>query len=584
MKKINLFSNILISIGLIMGLIACEPKEFDKPDVDAVPQSGQVTFTVEQTDTSAFYFVVKNTSAVSGIAHWVIDGAKKTGPEVLMYAPLPGNYKVVLTLVTNGGVGSDTLIVPTTETDWAFLNSPMNKMISGGIDAADGKTWMVDATQNGHFGLGGAMVTPTNWWACPANSRPGSDAYDDEMTLKLVGMVAQLNNHGRSYVNAGYQTNAAFSNPVLQNPANSGDGWSVELTPGSATWSLTPDSVLSFSSGTPFWLGFYNGETSYKILKLTDDLMIVSGNTPGTGNWWQNMYVRKGYVRPTVTYTATLEATANENEYSAYLKSVVEPADLKIKTWSVNFGDGSDVVTSTNKDELQKHTYMRAGKYPVTIKVTFSNDEDASHLIYANIATNHTSYVPFEINTIMLYNDFSEVIVREINGQDCSVTISDNPSVINPNRSSKVAHYSKDKQQWANANMLLGDGYRFNLQTVHTFSMMVYGQAGKKVLLKLENTDMGGDAWTTGTADFIYTIQKDNTWELAVYDFKNHAAGGGNGSHSTADVTTDAIYSKDYYNVVRVMYEPGNNSGAFDFYFDELRGPSVEGIKSLQIK
>lgn len=87
---------------------------------------------------------------------------------------------------------------------------------------------------------------------------------------------------------------------------------------------------------------------------------------------------------------------------------------------------------------------------------------------------------------MVTYNDFSEVAMAPVNGQDCAVSIVDNPSKVYPNKSSKVAFYSKTNQDWANAYMQLAPGYRFTFQAKHIFKVMVYGKAGQKILLKLE--------------------------------------------------------------------------------------------------
>jgi hypothetical protein len=181
---------------------------------------------------------------------------------------------------------------------------------------------------------------------------------------------------------------------------------------------------------------------------------------------------------------------------------------------------------------------------------------------------------------MITYNDFSEVQVFPVLGQDCSVTIVDNPSKIYPNKSTKVAYYTKSNNQWANAYMQLNAGYRFDLRLQQIFKVYVYGKAGDQILLKLENTDKGGNAWQTGTYDLIYTIQKDNTWEVAEYDFNGVGAGWDwTGDIFTSNIITDDRFNHDFYNVVRIMCNPGNGSGTHSFYFDDLSGPHVEGIQ-----
>jgi hypothetical protein len=158
-------------------------------------------------------------------------------------------------------------------------------------------------------------------------------------------------------------------------------------------------------------------------------------------------------------------------------------------------------------------------------------------------------------------------------------SIVDNPSKIYPDKSAKVGYYTKTNQQWANAFMQLNPGYRFDLRLQHVFKILVYGKAGDKVLLKLENTDKAGNAWQTGTFDVIYTIQNNNTWEVAEYNFSGVGAGfNWTGDIFTADIVADPNFNHDFYNVVRIMLNPGVGTGTHSFYFDDLSGPHVEGI------
>ena len=90
-----------------------------------------------------------------------------------------------------------------------------------------------------------------------------------------------------------------------------------------------------------------------------------------------------------------------------------------------------------------------------------------------------------------MYVDNSEIQLSPVLGENCDVTVVDNPDRIYPNKGSKVFHYSKTDQAWANAYMKLPAGYRFDLRSRSTFKLMAYGKVGDEVLLKLENTDKG---------------------------------------------------------------------------------------------
>jgi hypothetical protein len=221
---------------------------------------------------------------------------------------------------------------------------------------------------------------------------------------------------------------------------------------------------------------------------------------------------------------------------------------------------------------------MRGGNYTVTAVVNTSLGEiTVSKTII--LLNNNSAYVPFLLDMMVVYNNFTEVQSFPVAGQDCSVSVVDNPSVVYPNKSSKVAFYSKTDNQYANAYMTLRPGYRFDLRLQHIFKIMVYGKAGDEILLKLENTDKGGNAWQTGTHDKKYTIKETNKWEVAEYDFSGVGAGWDwTGDIFTSDVVSDPKFNNNFYNVVRIMCNPGNGAGTHTFYFDDLSGPHVEGI------
>lgn len=183
-----------------------------------------------------------------------------------------------------------------------------------------------------------------------------------------------------------------------------------------------------------------------------------------------------------------------------------------------------------------------------------------------------------------MYADFSEIMLAPVNGENCFVAVDDNPDKTYPNKSSKVAFYSKTNNEWANANLKLPSGYRYDLRQKSMFKLKVYGKAGDVVLLKLENTDRGGNAWQTG-AELNYTIQQDNTWEVVEYDFAGVGAGWDwTGDQFTSDITTDDRFNNGFYDIIRIMLNPGVGDGTHEFYFDELAGPHMEGIKSANIK
>ena len=247
-----------------------------------------------------------------------------------------------------------------------------------------------------------------------------------------------------------------------------------------------------------------------------------------------------------------------------------------------DFGDGDAAVLIPDATSAVKHTYMRKGDFTITITLKAKGKEFVVSKS-VHIANYHSTYVPYLLDNMVMYQDFGQTAIAAMDfdksGNDGGVVTVSNPDASKyPNRSGNVAKYTKINSEWANAFLKLPSGYRFNLTKQTTFKMLVFGKAGDEVLLKLENMDRGGNSWQTG-AELKYTIKKTNTWEIATYEFKGVGAGfKWTGDIFTSDITTDPNFNETFYNVIRIMYKPGDKSNTFSFYFDDLAGPHVEGL------
>ena len=579
----------ILHIGLILLMtslvwIACDPQEDDDFSLGVPPTEDQLSYKVTQSTEDPFSFTFENTSTVTSTTAWNIAGTKKSGNKIVHKIPLPGDYEFEMTVITSGGSASIKGQVTQTETDYAFLESDELKLLSGGASAVNGKTWVLDSLASGHLavgevkgGLESENTVGTEWWsASPLQKKDVNVLYDDEMTFKLVDFVFEYENHGESYVKDFRKDDPAYSNQEQRDT-----DYKVDFTPGAANWSLEEIDgtfYINFipSEGLIFPL-FDTGGTRYKVLTLEENkLELVTVGSDGLA--WHTQYIPKGYVKPLVTFDMGVVAATEANTYDLSLVNVVIPEGQAISNVVWDFGTGETYETSDYNEEVS-YTYMRKGNYKINVKVESSAGEfTASHDV--TIADHHPDYVEFILDEMVMYNDFSEIELAPVNGEDATVTVVDNPSIIYPNRSLKVAHYKKENNQWANANMKLPAGYRFDLRNQHIFKLKVYGKAGDEVLFKLENTDRGGNAWQTGV-ELRYTIQADNTWEIVEFDLAGVGAGHDwTGDIFTSDVTTDDNFSHDFYNIIRIMLNPGNGDGVHEFYFDELAGPHVEGVKS----
>jgi len=589
MKKYKYISRLTGILAAILAITACEPQLADKPDVGAAPTSDQLSFTITPGN-DEFNFVIENTSTVTGIASWDFgNGTKGTGDSNVARYPMPGDYTVKLTLVTRGGVATLTKTLTQTETDFSIFTDPVYVNLTGGVSDADGKTWVVDADSKGHFGVGDVTLATgigLDWWSADPHVKDGTGAYDDELTFILTDFIVKYDNKGVSYVK-GYTKDDPALASVYLNPRLNKDDYDVDYaTPVTGKWTILEEGGAKYiviNSATPIFPGLDVGakDHKYKILQINENLLELTCES-SYENWtkWHYLLIPKGYVRPTITYT--VNATEGiDNDVACSVSDYTIPDGQSVTGITWNFGDNTPEVTG-GKDEVVHHTYMRHGTYTVTAKLNTSLGILTGTKV-VNLLNDNSAYVPYLLDLMIVYNDFSEVQVYPVQAQDCNVTVVDNPLKEVPNRSSKVGFYTKTNNQWANAYMQLGPGFRFDLRQQHTFSILVNGKAGDKVLLKLENTDKGGDAWQTGT-ELTYTIQNTNKWELATYDFSGADVQPGAESWKwwsdpvSYDVVADDYYNHEFYNIIRIMLNPGVGTETHSFYFDELSGPHVEGI------
>ena len=578
MKEYRYITRITGFLAILLVMIACEPQMKEKPDIGLPPTDDELDFTITP-GTDNFRFVVTNNSSVTGIPSWDLgNGNKSNASAATGYYPLPGSYTITMTLITRGGTAKKSKVLTTTETDYSIFNDPITIALCGGTSVPEGKTWAMDSLAKGHMSVGPGDSDGTTWWSAnPLEKSAAKVLYDDRITFKVDGFSVIYVNHGKSFVKGGRETDPAYSNPV----STTGD-WAVDYpNPQPGTWIVEKNgtkNILKLNGTTPIFpcydAGARNGE--YEIVSIDEnflDLLCIDQD----GNARRTKLIKAGYVKPVITYT--VNATEGvDNDVACSVTDYVVPDGESVTNITWNFGDGSDEVTTATKDDVTHHTFMRKGPYTITAKLNTSLGILTSTAAIT-IANDNSTYVPFLLDMMIVYNDFSEVQVFPVLGQDCSVSIVNNPSKIYPNKSSKVAFYTKTDNQWANAYMQLNPGYRFDLRLQHIFKIMVYGKAGDQILLKLENTDRAGNAWQTGTYDVIYTIQQNNTWEAAEYDFSGIGAGWDwTGDIFTTDIVADPNFNHDFYNVVRIMCNPGNGTGTHTFYFDDLSGPHVEGI------
>lgn len=447
MKKI--VYTFLWFVCLQLVITACKE---DDPELGPAPEPSDVTFSFEYNASNPNIVRFTNTSPIGFKAIWDFgNGVVSTSNEATVPYPVQGDYTVKLTLLTAGGIASSTQVVNIANTNPLMLDIPSYNMLTGGVDAANGKTWIIDKETPGHLGVGpNGGAIPGEWYSAGPFEKDNRNYYDDEMTFKLDGFAYQHVVNDFFYANAGYGSLPG----AVQEPG--GGDFFAPWTPQPSTWSLTDndDGTYRLTVTNPEFIGYYHGATAYTIVSLSNDEMLIKSVDPNGGDpcctWYQRL-IRKGFTRPVIP---------------------PDPPEYKIEDIEDNFQAASTIA--------------------------YVNDGGGS------LATNY-----------------------------------DNPAPVGLNTSTKVAMYAKANgagSQFANVQIRLN--YKMDITARNKFKLKVfipsyndyttqggepwqsYNTLQKQVALKLQNRDLGGNAYTT-QVEIKFTNLETDKWIELEFDFSS---------------------------------------------------------------
>lgn len=349
MKKI--FFNIgLLCLGMLALLVACQDDDFS---LSEPPAESEAAFTF--TPSAQTPNIVNFTSPSNGfVKRWSFgNGGTSVGDQVVGRYPFKGTYEVTLVVYTAGGSSTTTQTITIAQDDLTLVDIDEYKFLSGGLDAPDGKTWVVDREVSEHLGVGPVTLTWPDWYRAAPNEKVDRGLYDDEMTFKLVGSEYTHTTNNNVYVNGDFGTNF----PGAQKEPGDGSDWIAPYTqPDGQTWSLSQDGDKWFLTiGNGGFMGYYSGAAPiYEIMYLTaDELHVRSIQGNNAANAWYQRFIRKGFVR---------QEPEPEPEPEYKIEDIFENFDgASNVTFVPNSGGG--VVPYDNPAPVPINTTAKVGKY-----------------------------------------------------------------------------------------------------------------------------------------------------------------------------------------------------------------------------
>ena len=148
-------------------------------------------------------------------------------------------------------------------------------------------SWTWESSSFGHFGCGGSIANPVEWWQGAADCKAGCSMYDDVMTFGDGGSYTFDPVDGMTYMNAGVKT---YTGEQVDQPL--GDDFRVKAEKQEATYTYSATGEAGFPSFTlPEGILFsYIGndaqltsERTYYITAMWENQMEISWYT-ATGN------------------------------------------------------------------------------------------------------------------------------------------------------------------------------------------------------------------------------------------------------------------------------------------------------------
>lgn len=375
--KYNIFSKVysMLAALLLTGMFsACTPEGDDK-ELAPAPSSEMVQFTATPSSDNANIINFTNQTPEAFKAVWDLgNGTVTEGQQVEGAFALAGEYTVKLTVFTSGGYATSTKTIQIAETDYSMLDREDYNFLTGGADAAEGKTWVFDPV--GPMNFGGPPEAPSSWWSQTLDAQ-NECMQDDKYVFKLDGFAFENQSGGAMWGIEGGQENVCATH-----------------TPVASTWSLYQENgktMLSVSNGET--IAWADGEGTYEVVELTENRLHIRKVCCGGGGVRNYVLVPEGYTPPVEVV---------EKEY-------------KITDIYDNFDEDGNVVWKTDGLTLNE-SYDNPAPFPIneSAKVAMYVKQAGQPYAFANMFLNFDHKLDlrerhvFKIKVFIPgYNDFT---------------------------------------------------------------------------------------------------------------------------------------------------------------------------------
>jgi hypothetical protein len=317
-------------------------------DFASIPDDGRIKV-VDVADDNSFMFVNGLLGEVLPPKWDLGNGQTAVGDTVYAGYAFAGTYTVTMTYYDGGKEISVSRDIKITQDNMALVSDPVYDFLTGGVNAENGKTWMLDSLVTGHVRLlrrQGGLSDDRK----PPHNYDNTGMYDDRITFKLLGAECRYENHGQSYSHGGqidnvplYRIEELKKMGTVTSWASSPKGdYVVNYTPGEQPqkWSILkkPDKsgkeayFLKLTGGA--YMFFYRGDgpndVEYKIDSIAEDYLRVIHyeNSPASRAVldWEDHYI----LRPEGTILQEEEAAVQDPPKEETIKEGFEGASKSL--------------------------------------------------------------------------------------------------------------------------------------------------------------------------------------------------------------------------------------------------------------
>nr|WP_315220872.1 family 16 glycosylhydrolase [uncultured Flavobacterium sp.] len=316
----------IISLFTILLMTGCQKDDYAFGDLSA-PNNLKITAEIVGSTTAApngdgSGMVKLTATADNAISYKFVfsDGTSENSPSGIFtkrFTKTGVNTYTVTAIVTGkGGIASNTTIDVTVLSN--FSDDEAVQFLTGGSS----KKWYWSASEPGHLGVGQNDGDATknyyaNYYQAAAWEKAAAPAssclYENVLTFSLDGeqLKYQLDNGGSTFFNASFASIAGGSSPDDACLAyNTGGLKTVSLSPSESVVMANPNNAtqtrgttMNFSDGG--FMGYYIGQSSYEILSITANRMVVRavmGGNPALA-WYHIFTTTKPTQNQAVDYT-----------------------------------------------------------------------------------------------------------------------------------------------------------------------------------------------------------------------------------------------------------------------------------------